>query len=63
MTKKNIRIINELGIHARPAGMLANTASKFSSDIKLIKDHLEVNATKHHGNNDTGGRLRFDAYG
>lgn len=36
--------MNELGIHARPAGMLANTASRFSCEIKLLKDGMEVNA-------------------
>ncbi|MCM2266644.1 MAG: HPr family phosphocarrier protein [Elusimicrobiales bacterium] len=44
MTKRAITIINELGIHARPAGMVANTASRFASDIKLVKDGMEVNA-------------------
>ncbi|MBU2575336.1 MAG: HPr family phosphocarrier protein [Elusimicrobia bacterium] len=44
MIKKEIRITNELGIHARPAGMIANTASRFSCDIKIIKDKLEINA-------------------
>lgn len=44
MIKKDLKIINELGIHARPAGMLANTASRFACDIKLEKDGMEVNA-------------------
>jgi phosphocarrier protein HPr len=44
MMKKELKIINELGIHARPAGMLANTASRFACDIKLIKEGMEVNA-------------------
>jgi len=44
MIKRDITIINELGIHARPAGMVANTASRFASDIKLVKDGMEVNA-------------------
>jgi len=43
MIKKLIRITNELGIHARPAGLLANTASRFSCEIKLVKDKMEVN--------------------
>ncbi|HAH32087.1 MAG TPA: phosphocarrier protein HPr [Elusimicrobia bacterium] len=43
MIKKDLRVINELGIHARPAGMLANTASKFACELKLIKDKMEVN--------------------
>lgn len=44
MIKRAITITNELGIHARPAGMVANTASRFASDIKLVKDGMEVNA-------------------
>ena len=44
MIKREITIINELGIHARPAGMIANTASRFVCDIKLVKDGMEVNA-------------------
>lgn len=44
MIKRDITITNELGIHARPAGMIANTSSRFASDIKLVKDGMEVNA-------------------
>lgn len=44
MIKRDITIINELGIHARPAGMIANTSSRFACDIKLVKDGMEVNA-------------------
>ena len=44
MIRKKVKILNELGIHARPAGMLTRTASRFACDIKLIKDGLEVNA-------------------
>ena len=43
MIKKDILVINELGIHARPAGMLANTASKFVCELTFIKDKMEVN--------------------
>ncbi|MFY9214816.1 MAG: HPr family phosphocarrier protein [Tissierellaceae bacterium] len=34
----------ETGLHARPALKLVNTASKFSSEIKLIIDGEEFNA-------------------
>ncbi|PIU20041.1 MAG: phosphocarrier protein HPr [Elusimicrobia bacterium CG08_land_8_20_14_0_20_59_10] len=44
MIKRELKILNKLGIHARPAGMLANTASRFSCEIKLLKDGMEVNA-------------------
>lgn len=44
MIRKEIKIANEMGIHARPAGMLANAASRFACEIKLVKDGMEVNA-------------------
>ena len=44
MTKKEIKIINELGIHARPAGMISNTAARIACDVKIIKDSMELNA-------------------
>lgn len=44
MTKKSITITNDLGIHARPAGMIANTCARFASEIRLAKDGMEVNA-------------------
>ena len=44
MIKKEIKITNQMGIHARPAGMIANTASRFACDIRIVKDKIEVNA-------------------
>ncbi|NLH39644.1 MAG: HPr family phosphocarrier protein [Elusimicrobia bacterium] len=44
MIKKEITVQNAQGLHARPCGMISNTAMKFMSDIKLIKDGYEVNA-------------------
>lgn len=35
MEQKSYVIIDETGIHARPATMLVQTASKFDSDIQL----------------------------
>lgn len=43
MEKKNFHIIAETGIHARPATMLVQTASKFSSDINLEYSGKTVN--------------------
>jgi len=37
------RIKNKLGLHARAAATFVRLSSKFSSDIKLIKDGYEVN--------------------
>lgn len=34
------------GIHARPAGQLVKTASKFSSEINIAKDGKTVSAKK-----------------
>ena len=44
MVTQEIKIINRLGLHARPAAMLVQTASDFSCDIKIIKDTVTVNA-------------------
>lgn len=35
MEKKEFHIVAETGIHARPATLLVQTASKFNSDINL----------------------------
>lgn len=37
-------INNSLGLHARPAAILAKEASKYKSDIKIIMDKTEVDA-------------------
>lgn len=39
-------IKDELGIHARPAGMLAKTAKGFESTVTIEKDGKSVNAQK-----------------
>jgi len=42
--KEDIIIKNRLGIHARPAALLAQESGKFKSDILLIKEGIEINA-------------------
>ena len=44
MTEKKIQVINRLGLHARPAALLVQKASKFQSEIRLVKDEYELNA-------------------
>ena len=44
MIKEKIKIKNRLGIHARPATLLAQEAGKFKSEIFISKDGIEVNA-------------------
>lgn len=44
MIKKDVIVKIKGGLHARPCGMIAMVASKYSSEIKLVKDGYEVNA-------------------
>ena len=39
-------ITDELGIHARPAGLLVKEAAKFQSDIKIKKGDKEADAKR-----------------
>ena len=43
MVQKIIQIENKLGLHARPALLFVNTASKFKADVYLGRDDHEVN--------------------
>ncbi len=43
MIEEVLKIINKHGLHARPAAQFVKIAGKFISDIKVIKDGLEVN--------------------
>jgi phosphocarrier protein HPr len=44
MPEREVKIVNKLGIHARPAAEIVKTAGKFKSSITIIRDDLEVNA-------------------
>lgn len=44
MIEKKVVLKNRLGLHARAASLLVNTAMKFNSSIYLVKDSEEVNA-------------------
>lgn len=41
--KKEIEIVNRLGMHARPAARLVQLTSRFSCDILFKRDSDEVN--------------------
>ena len=43
MKSRNFTIKNRLGLHARAAAQLVQTANKFTSEVVLIKDDVEVN--------------------
>ena len=40
---KQVTVVNELGIHARPAAMFVKVAGKFSSTILVEKDGEQIN--------------------
>jgi len=44
MVEKKIIIENDYGIHARPARLIVETASRFESDIQIVQDGKSVNA-------------------
>lgn len=43
MECRTFAIVNKLGLHARASAAFVQTASKFSSDIWVEKDDVEVN--------------------
>lgn len=43
MIKKTAKIVNKLGLHARPSAMLVTTATKYESEVFFAKDGLRVN--------------------
>lgn len=43
MIKKTVRIVNKLGLHARPSAALVTAASRFNSEVFFTKDSLRVN--------------------
>lgn len=44
VTERKLKIINKLGVHARPASMIVKTASKFDADIYIDKDGVRISA-------------------
>ena len=43
MQRRQVTIVNRLGLHARAAAKFVTLASRFSSEIKLIRDEREAN--------------------
>jgi phosphocarrier protein HPr len=39
-----VTLLNKVGLHARPAAMFVQTASKYKSKIKISKEEKEVDA-------------------
>ena len=62
-----VEIVNRAGMHARPAAQLVKLAGRFSADIRLEKDGLEVNGKSIMGvlmlAAERGSQLRVSARG
>ena len=43
MIERQATIVNQEGLHARPAARIVRLASTFESEVELAKDGLEVN--------------------
>lgn len=43
MITKTTKIVNRLGLHARPSAMLVTAASKFAANVFFTKNGLRVN--------------------
>ena len=43
MIERQATIVNQEGLHARPAARIVRLASSFSAEIELSKDGLDVN--------------------
>ncbi len=42
MISRTVRILNQTGLHARPAGLFAETAKAFRSRIKVVRASQEA---------------------
>ena len=42
--EKVVRILNEQGVHARPASIFAKTASRFKSNVSIVQGNKVANA-------------------
>ena len=44
MTEKKLKVINKLGLHARPASLIVQSAMKFQATITIVKDEYKIDA-------------------
>ncbi len=40
--RRKVKVLNEYGIHARPAALFVKMATKYASDIMVEKDGIQV---------------------
>ncbi len=43
MPERSVQIINRHGLHARPAAEIVKTAGRFTADVTIARDDVEVN--------------------
>jgi phosphotransferase system HPr (HPr) family protein len=64
---REVTLQNKTGLHARPAALFVQEASKYKSDIKVEKDGKQVNAKSIMGilslGVAQGGKIRISASG
>lgn len=67
LVEREIKVINRLGLHARPSARLVQTTSQFRSDVFVIREDLTINAKSIMGvmmlAAELGSVLRFRAVG
>ena len=67
MIERETTIVNELGLHARPAAELVKTANQFEAHIEIVMDGRSVNAKSIMGvmmlAAETGSTVMFRAEG
>lgn len=42
MKSKQVKLINEAGLHARPASMFVKEANRFKSEVEIAKDNKNL---------------------
>lgn len=43
MIEREATIVNQLGLHARPAAKIVKVASGFTAEVEIVKDGMAVN--------------------
>ena len=43
MPERSVQIVNRNGLHARPAAEIVKTAARFSCDLTIAREDVEVN--------------------
>lgn len=43
LAERRVRIVNELGLHARPAAAFVKVAGRFKAEISVARDEMVVN--------------------